>query len=283
MFEELAEKMGATLSVSRPLVDAGWMPSSRQVGQSGKTVKPDGLPRLRDLGCRAASRRDEDVGHDHRGQHRSRGRDLQRRAVRRQGRPVRRRGRAREALLADGDTRDVRRSLRLADRSLVRADRRLDGDLRVGRAAARAQVPARAREPPGRPAASARRPDRADRAHPQLDQAPRRRRRARARDDLLRLRRALHRDGDPRVPGRLRGARARLGLLAGAVLPRLLAVPRRLRRLPHRRPRDPGGEAAPASRRGSTTPASTASRAATRAGATRSATGSSSARCSSSG
>ena len=40
MFEELAEKMGATLSVSRPLVDAGWMPSSRQVGQSGKTVKP---------------------------------------------------------------------------------------------------------------------------------------------------------------------------------------------------------------------------------------------------
>jgi electron transfer flavoprotein alpha subunit len=39
-FEELAEKFGATLSVSRPLVDAGWMPSSRQVGQSGKTVKP---------------------------------------------------------------------------------------------------------------------------------------------------------------------------------------------------------------------------------------------------
>ena len=40
MLEELAEKMGATLSVSRPLVDAGWMPASRQVGQSGKTVKP---------------------------------------------------------------------------------------------------------------------------------------------------------------------------------------------------------------------------------------------------
>jgi len=39
-FEELAEKMGATLSVSRPLVDAGWMPNARQVGQSGKTVKP---------------------------------------------------------------------------------------------------------------------------------------------------------------------------------------------------------------------------------------------------
>jgi len=39
-FEGLAAKMGATLSVSRPIVDAGWMPSSRQVGQSGKTVKP---------------------------------------------------------------------------------------------------------------------------------------------------------------------------------------------------------------------------------------------------
>jgi electron transfer flavoprotein alpha subunit len=39
-FEELAEKMGATLSVSRPLVDSGWIPNSRQVGQSGKTVKP---------------------------------------------------------------------------------------------------------------------------------------------------------------------------------------------------------------------------------------------------
>jgi electron transfer flavoprotein alpha subunit len=39
-FEELAERMGATLSVSRPLVDAGWVPNARQVGQSGKTVKP---------------------------------------------------------------------------------------------------------------------------------------------------------------------------------------------------------------------------------------------------
>jgi electron transfer flavoprotein alpha subunit len=40
LFEELAAKMGATLAVSRPIVDAGWMPASRQVGQSGKTVKP---------------------------------------------------------------------------------------------------------------------------------------------------------------------------------------------------------------------------------------------------
>ncbi len=39
-FEELADKLGATISSSRPLVDSGWMPSSRQVGQSGRTVKP---------------------------------------------------------------------------------------------------------------------------------------------------------------------------------------------------------------------------------------------------
>jgi electron transfer flavoprotein alpha subunit len=39
-FEQLAERLGAVLGVSRPLVDAGWVPSSRQVGQSGKTVKP---------------------------------------------------------------------------------------------------------------------------------------------------------------------------------------------------------------------------------------------------
>jgi electron transfer flavoprotein alpha subunit len=38
-FQRLAEKMGAVLAVSRPLVDAGWVPSARQVGQSGKTVK----------------------------------------------------------------------------------------------------------------------------------------------------------------------------------------------------------------------------------------------------
>jgi electron transfer flavoprotein alpha subunit len=38
--QQLAERMGATLSASRPLVDAGWLPNARQVGQSGKTVAP---------------------------------------------------------------------------------------------------------------------------------------------------------------------------------------------------------------------------------------------------
>ena len=39
-FEELAESLGATLAASRPLVDSGWLPQARQVGQSGRTVKP---------------------------------------------------------------------------------------------------------------------------------------------------------------------------------------------------------------------------------------------------
>jgi electron transfer flavoprotein alpha subunit len=39
-YYELAEKIGATLVSSRPLVDAGIVPAARQVGQSGKTVTP---------------------------------------------------------------------------------------------------------------------------------------------------------------------------------------------------------------------------------------------------
>jgi electron transfer flavoprotein alpha subunit len=38
--EQLATQIGATLSASRPLVDAGWISSARQVGQSGRTVAP---------------------------------------------------------------------------------------------------------------------------------------------------------------------------------------------------------------------------------------------------
>lgn len=38
--DELAEALGAAVSCSRPVVDAKWMPKSRQVGSSGKTVKP---------------------------------------------------------------------------------------------------------------------------------------------------------------------------------------------------------------------------------------------------
>jgi electron transfer flavoprotein alpha subunit len=37
---ELATALGAPLSASRPVVDAGWLPKTRQVGQSGLKVKP---------------------------------------------------------------------------------------------------------------------------------------------------------------------------------------------------------------------------------------------------
>ena len=38
--QELADALGAAVSCSRPVVDAKWMEKSRQVGSSGKTVKP---------------------------------------------------------------------------------------------------------------------------------------------------------------------------------------------------------------------------------------------------
>jgi len=37
-FRDLAAKLGATLGCSRPIADSGWLPKSRQVGQSGKTA-----------------------------------------------------------------------------------------------------------------------------------------------------------------------------------------------------------------------------------------------------
>jgi electron transfer flavoprotein alpha subunit len=38
--QKLAEATGGVLAGSRPVIDAGWLPPDRQVGQSGKTVKP---------------------------------------------------------------------------------------------------------------------------------------------------------------------------------------------------------------------------------------------------
>jgi len=40
MVEELAKAFGGVLACSRPIVDKGWLPTDRQVGTSGKTVKP---------------------------------------------------------------------------------------------------------------------------------------------------------------------------------------------------------------------------------------------------
>jgi electron transfer flavoprotein alpha subunit len=40
VIEDFAKAIGGVVSCSRPIVDAGWLPKDRQVGSSGKTVKP---------------------------------------------------------------------------------------------------------------------------------------------------------------------------------------------------------------------------------------------------
>ncbi|ELZ03998.1 electron transfer flavoprotein subunit alpha/FixB family protein [Natrialba asiatica] len=41
IIRDLADALDATVSSSRPIVDNGWLPKNRQVGQSGKVVTPD--------------------------------------------------------------------------------------------------------------------------------------------------------------------------------------------------------------------------------------------------
>ena len=41
IIRDLADALDATISASRPIVDNGWLPKNRQVGQSGKVVTPD--------------------------------------------------------------------------------------------------------------------------------------------------------------------------------------------------------------------------------------------------
>jgi electron transfer flavoprotein alpha subunit len=38
--EELAATLGGAVCASRPVIDQGWLPPTRQVGKSGMTVKP---------------------------------------------------------------------------------------------------------------------------------------------------------------------------------------------------------------------------------------------------
>ena len=40
LVQELADKINAQIGASRPVVDAGWLEHSRQIGSSGQTVSP---------------------------------------------------------------------------------------------------------------------------------------------------------------------------------------------------------------------------------------------------
>lgn len=41
ILQDLADVIGGTVSCSRAVVDSGWMPKELQVGQTGKTVRPN--------------------------------------------------------------------------------------------------------------------------------------------------------------------------------------------------------------------------------------------------
>ena len=40
LLEDLADALGGAVAVSMPIVDRGWYPHSRQVGQTGQKVRP---------------------------------------------------------------------------------------------------------------------------------------------------------------------------------------------------------------------------------------------------
>lgn len=41
LLEQLASRLGGAVAATRPVIEAGWAPRTRQVGQSGKSISPD--------------------------------------------------------------------------------------------------------------------------------------------------------------------------------------------------------------------------------------------------